>query len=689
MSPTTRPFGPTLTALAAALSLAASAQAAAPAAPAINTATSAPSATAASPAPRAMRLPGTPLPVFANADAVKTACDAGLAGAQARVAKLEKTSPGLPWLSAWDDLTDWTEDTSAALIFMQHVHPDKAIRSAAEACELRWQDFQSTLGLNERVYQGGVHTHLKDPIAQHVVQVALEGFEDSGVSLPAADRPKAKALSDRITELGQQFARTIRDAHVQVAYTVDELKGVPEGVWKDAKRDADGKVLLGVEYPVYYPVLTYAQSAAVRERIWRAKTNEGTEANLKVIAELAQLRRDYAKLFGFNSYDDFVLRRRMVGSTARANKFLDDVQAAVRVGETKDVDELRTAKARLEGTPLDKTTMPRWDQLYYTEIVKKEKYTFDAEAFRAYFPPQESLKFVMRVAEKMFDIHYERVPGTFWHPDVQAYAVIDNKTHQPISSLYVDLFPRDGKYTHAACWGLISSAAPRHRLPQAALVVNFDRNGLTLSELETLLHEFGHSLHADLGKMHWSSGGAGIQRDFVEAPSQMLEDWVYDPKVLAVFKEVCPSCKAVPADLLDKARAARDYGKGLRFARQHLYATYDLAVHGAEAVDPMSTWAKMEGATPLGYVPGTLFPAGFAHIAGGGYASGYYGYLWSLVVAMDLRTAFAADKLSPVVGDRYRRTVLAPGGEKPANELVHDFLGRDVSSKPFFDYMAK
>jgi len=174
----------------------------------------------------------------------------------------------------------------------------------------------------------------------------------------------------------------------------------------------------------------------------------------------------------------------------------------------------------------------------------------------------------------------------------------------------------------------------------------------------------------------------------VEAPSQMLEDWVVDKKVLKLMADVCPSCKPVPDELVDRAKAAKEFGKGSAYGRQHLFASYDLALHGKEVPDPLALWAKMQGATPLGYVPGSKFPAGFAHIAGG-YGAGYYGYLWSLVVAMDLRTAFAADKLSPEVGLRYRNTVLGQGGQKPAQELVHDFLGRDSNSKAFFDYLRK
>ncbi|MGN6529743.1 MAG: M3 family metallopeptidase [Burkholderiaceae bacterium] len=634
---------------------------------------------------------GPSFPNFQNAPSVASACTVGLEGAQQRARALEKRRPGLEWLKAWDELYTWEEDQSNALTFLKNVHPNADIRAAAETCELRWQDFQSTLSLNEAIYRGGRQSQplLKDPIDRRAVEVALQGFEDSGVALPADRRAHAKELSDRIVALGQQFQKNIRDDHAHVAFTEAELKGVPDGVWKDAPRDPDGRIELGIDDPSFYPVMQYAEDAGARERMWRAKTNQGGPENLKVLAQITKARLDYAKLLGFPSYADYLLRRRMAESPARVEKFLDDVHAAVADEEKRDIAELRDAKARQLGQPVDAVKVQRWDPMFYSERLRREKYAVDDEAFRPYFPPQESLRFVMRIAEKLFNVRYDRIEGTWWAPDVQAYAVTDLATNRKIASLWVDLYPRDGKYGGSSVWTLRTPATSANRPGQAVLVANFDRRGLTLQELEILLHEFGHSLHVDLSATRWASdGGLNVMEDFLEAPSQMLESWVYDKKVLKVFRDVCPACKPVPDELVDKARAARDFGKGLKFARQHLFAAYDLALHGPAAVDPMETWQKMEGATPLGYVPGTTFPAGFAHIAGR-YGAGYYSYLWSLVVAMDMRTAFAADKLDPKVGARYRADVLSQGGQKPPLQLVHDFLGRDMSTQAFYDYLKK
>ena len=634
-------------------------------------------------------LPGPAFPVFETAQTIMAACDAGLAGAGERVKALEAMVPGDAWLAAFDEITAYVEDVSGPIHLLQHVHPEKAIRDAAQACALRWSEFGSSLGQNAVLYRALGKAKPADAVDRNFVADSLSDFEDAGVGLPPAARDRAKQLNDRMSALGQRFAARLRDADIKVAFLPAELVGVPESVWKDKPRDGEGRVLLGLDYPTLIPVYERAELAATRERMWRAKQNEGGDGNLKVLAELSQLRREYAQLFGVGSYADFKLRRRMAQNTANTSRFLGEVKSAVEEREKRDLEELRQAKSRHRGTSLESTRIERWDAPFYTERVRRERYAIDQDAFRPYFPPMESLKFVMRIAETMFGIRYTQIPAQLWHPDVLAYAVSDAASGQPLASLYVDLYPRDGKFGHAAVFSFRNGAARSGRVPQAALVVNFDRKGLTLSELVTLLHEAGHALHNNLSLTRYAGqAGTSVQRDFVEAPSQMLEDWVYDKKVLKLFAEVCPTCKPVPDEMLDKARVARDYGKGMGTARQHLYASYDLALHSADAPEPMALWAKMEGATPLGFVPGSMFPAGFGHIASG-YAAGYYGYLWSDVVALDLRTAFAADRLDPVTGSRYRRTVLSQGRQAPPAELLRNFLGRDTNSKAFFEDLAR
>ncbi len=640
-----------------------------------------------------VRAPGPDFPQFASADVLKAACDSSLVQANAQLRQVERRAANGQWLAAYDVFSANLEDLSNAMLFLSAVHPDKTLRDASEACELRWNDFSSSLGQNEKIYRTLRAIKPRDPADRLLQKTLLEAFDDAGVGLPPAQRARAKQLNDRIAELGQTFERNIRDANQKVAFTEAELQGVPLAVWQGAKRDADGRVLLGLDNVSYDPVVKSAESAAARERMWRAKNNEGGEANLTLLAEIARLRKDYASLQGAASWDEFVLRRRMAQTPARAIAFLAEVKSAVQQRELAELDELRQAKATHLKLAPEAVKVDRWDVSFYTERVRRARYAVDQEAFRAYFPPQQSLQFALRVIERLMGVRYQRIgedanPAR-WHPEVQTYAVSDAASGKPLGTLWVDLYPREGKYNHAAVWGLRSGSLAQQRASQAALVVNFNRQGLTLDEMETLLHELGHAVHNNLSATRRAlQAGTSVKRDFVEAPSQMLEDWVLDKRVLKLFAEVCPSCTPVPDALMDQAVAASHYGKGVLAARQQLQASYDLALYGPELRDPLALWAQMEGDTPLGHVPGTMFPARFSHIATN-YSAGYYGYLWSLVVAMDLRTAFAADKLDAAVGKRYRDVILANGSQRLPQALVHDFLGRDFNAKAFFDDLKR
>jgi thimet oligopeptidase len=638
--------------------------------------------------PAAMR---PAFPQYADPAALQAACEKGLRQAQVRVRALERRRVDSQWLTAADALGAFVEDAVGPISVLANVHPSKDLRTAAEACELRWQDFGSTQAQNQRLLAAARKVRAVDALDATNLRLTLEGFEDAGATLPPEQRARAKQLSDQLAELEQKFQRNVRDDGTQVPFTETELDGVPQAVWKSAPRDAQGRLLLRLDAPTAGPVVESAHDAAARERMWRARQNEGGPANLALLAEIVQKRLEVARLYGLASYADHVLRRRMAQNPQRAQSFLADVKTAVSEGEARDLAELRTAKARHLGQASGDTRLERWDFSYYAERLRRERYNVDQEQFREHFPPEASLQFVMRLAQQLFGVRYERLQAAagLWHPEVQAYQAVDTQTGKLLAHLLVDLYPREGKYNHAAVWSYRGGSTRLKRLPQAAMVVNFNRKGLTLDELETLLHEFGHALHNNLSTTRYmAQAGTSTQRDFVEAPSQMLEDWVYDEQVLGLLREVCPACKPVPSELLKKALAAKDYAKGVLHARQHLYASYDLALHTPQAPEPMATWARMEGATALGHVAGTTFPANFGHIAGG-YAAGYYGYLWSEVAALDLRTAFAANKLDAAVGQRYRRTVLARGGERPPQELLREFLGRESNAQAFYQYLRR
>ncbi|OYU00522.1 MAG: peptidase [Burkholderiales bacterium PBB1] len=631
-------------------------------------------------------------PVPRSASAIAAQCKTLLAELRQTELQLTQDSepPGPALLAGLDAMTRRTEDTLGPLGLLAAVSPSKAIRDAADACDRDYQAFSSRFWQNATLYERVRQVQPADEIDRRYWRDTLDTFEDAGVALAPAQQQRVREVNDELTALTQTFERRVREDRTRLWFTRDELAGVPAGVLKAAVRDARGRYRLGLEQATVFPVLENATRAATRERLWRAYLSLGGAANLDTLATLAQRRRELAQLFGHASYADFVLRHRMAHSESEVQAFLSSVKEAVRTRELADLEVLRADKARHLNQPLAQTVLARWDTAFYAERVRRATYAVDQEQFRRHFLAEASLRFVFRVAEHMFGITVAPVATRqmLWHPEARAYTVTDNATKALLGTLFVDLYPRADKFNHAALWGFRNVSTLAGRQPAAALVVNLSRQGLTLDELETLLHEFGHGLHALLSETRYAGqGGTNVPLDFVEAPSQMLEDWVYDPQVLALFAEVCPRCEPVPAPLLAQARAARDFGKGTQFSRQHLYASYDLALHGRDPADPLALWRQMEGATPLGHVPGSMFPAGFEHIAGG-YAAGYYGYLWSLVLAEDLRTAFAADRLNPTVGRRYRETVLENGGQVAPGELMQRFLGRPTDSQAFFKALA-
>jgi len=630
-------------------------------------------------------------PLYKDAAAVNADCDHMMSDLQAEQQRLQALpgTHGVNLLAALDGMTRRYEDTAGPFGLLTAVDPDKSVRDATEACDLKYEAFTTAFFQDARIYALLRQVQPGDDIDRSFLSDLRDAFEDSGVALPSDKQQRARDLNNEITRLSQEFDRRVREDKTVVAYTVDELKGVPPNVWKDAKHDEQGRYLLTMDHPTSGPVLEHAVNAATRERMWRAFFARGGEDNLKALAQIASLRHEYAALFGFDSYADFVLRRRMARNEATVRQLLDNVKGALTQREVSDLALLRQVKAHELGQSVAATHLDRWDTGYLMELARQQRYAVDAEAFRQYFPPEASVQFVFHVAAKLFGVDFQPVQMPLWHPDARAFEVVDHASGKTLGTLFVDLYPRPDKYSHAAVWSFrdVSTLVGRH--PAAALVVNLDRHGLTIDELETLLHEFGHSMHALLSQTRYASqGGTNVKLDFVEAPSQMLEDWVYDPKVLAVFQEVCKTCKPVPAMLLAQANKARHFMKGILYSRQYLYASYDLAVYGKQPQDPMAAWRSMEGATPLGHVPGSIFPAAFTHITGG-YAAGYYSYLWSLVIATDLRTAFEGRKLSPMVGERYRKTVLANGGQVPPDKLLREFLGRPSNNRAFSEWLNK
>ncbi len=640
---------------------------------------------AALPAFAAPQPPARPLMPLYDAAGLQKACDTALANARrhAKLMEAKKVSTGV--FNEWNQLQIGIEDVLNPVYLLGEVHPDKAVRDAAEPCLTQFTSLSTELFQSEKLFHRVQDAKPGNAHQAKFRKDLLEGFEDNGVTLPPEKRARVKAIFDKLEELRQAFDRNIRDDPTRVTFTPAEMDGMPQAYLKahEGKRDKDGNYVLTLAYPSYFPFLANARNGEARKRYYVAKMREGGEKNLEILSELFSLRREFAGLYGLPSFAHYALRRRMVGTPEAVDKFLASVKDAVTDLEKKELEELRAEKAKELGTPLEQVKAEPWDTEYYKERVRRERYAMDQESLRTYFPTQKAVDYVLLVSQRLYGVTFREARVPVWNPDVRYFDVLDAKSGQFLSGFYLDLYPREGKYNHAAAFGLRGASLVAKRTPSAALVANLDDKGLNHDELETLMHEFGHVMHNVLSRTDYQpQAGAAVKQDFGEAPSKMYEEWARREGPLALFKEVCPDCPQLSHEQLQKMQAARRYGQGSRYARQWLYSVYDMEL-SKDPRPPLAVWKQLEAATPQGHVEGTMLPASFSHIASS-YAAGYYGYMWAEVLALDMLSAFKGDLMDPAVGRRYRDTILSQGGQEEEMDQVRKFLGREPSSDAFF-----
>jgi thimet oligopeptidase len=627
------------------------------------------------------------LPVFSNAEQVNALCDAGLAVARRKIdafaAAPHNAAAAASALRRWDEIAMQVEDFGGATDIAASVATDAKVRDAADACNVRVSSLFNGLYQNTGAYERiRLVKSAAGPDAE-LLKVLNEGFEDAGVTLPEARRQRAREILDRLDQLAIEFQKNTREVRANIDFAPAELGGLPPAYLERHQPGADGRVTLTMDYTDYFPFMENAVSGEARQCYFVAFNNVGGERNLVIMAEADNLRKELAGLFGKPSYAEYALQRRMAGTPQAVWRFLDQVKAKVDEVERRDLDILRQAKSAMLGTPVVDTRIERWDTFFYLERVRRERYAIDQEALRRYFPSEASVAWMFDLAHRLYGVRFVAADVPVWHPDVRYYDVLDARGKR-IAGAYLDLYPRPGKYNHAAVWPVRHGSTLAGRTPISVLVANLDRKGLNHRELETLLHEFGHLLHGDLSRTRYASlSGTNVRRDFVEAPSQMFEEWTRRAAPLALMRGHCQDCPIADAALLKRLNKARLFGAGIRYARQHMLATFDMELAGSNPGDPLETWKQLEEASPLGHVPGTRFPAQFGHLLGG-YAAGYYGYMWSEVIALDMASQWGKNLLDAKVSRRYLDQVLSRGGETPPQKLVRDFLGREPSPEPFF-----
>jgi thimet oligopeptidase len=608
-------------------------------------------------------------------------------------------------VGAIDDLMVQLDSTADAAIFMAYVHPDLAIREAASEMEEASAAWYIDVGKNEDLYNAVVTYAATNPRLEgeeeRYLAFSLRDYRRAGMDLPADERTRLTTIEKELSTLSIEFESNIRADETKVPMTRDELAGVPDAVI-DRLPVVGDVYLVGMDYPTFGPILDYATSGVTRQKIWMSYKRRAGKKNVAVLEKIITLRAEQADLLGYQHTADFKIEIRMAKNAANVAAFYEGLRPLIRAKAKLDWAEFLAAKRADTGDAT--AAFYPWDFSYYREKLKKDKYAVDSQAVQQYFPMENVIEGLLGTTQTLFGIEYREIPAgpdsPRWHDDVRMFEVWDSATNLMLGKFYIDLHPRDGKYTHAAQWGLVPRkvwADGSVQTPIAALVCNFNPPGdgtpslLTHDEVETFYHEFGHGIHtilteAEVGRF----AGTRVERDFVEAPSQMLENWVWQPKVLQGFAKHWETGETLPIEVIEGMIAAKNLGSGMLAEHQIYYGQVDQTYHTAPGGDIDTTqvgidlYGDIELYEPI---PNTHFQAGFGHLTG--YEAGYYGYLWSLVFAQDMWNRFQElGILNPEAGQYYREKILSRGGTMDGLDMVTDYLGRPPSQAAFVEHLG-
>ncbi len=655
--------------------------------------------------------------------------DAGIDGAIARADQLVDEVAAIPpgghnfanTMLALEEIDDVIGQASGRYGFLSQVSPDKAIRDTAHAAEERLSTFATGLGFREPLYLAvkafaeTTEGQSLDVVSARLVDRTLRDFHRNGMDLDEARRSRLQELKERLVSLGITFRRNVDEYDDAILITREELGGLPDSYIDNLRReevDGETRYRVSLDYPELFPFLESAEDAGLRRELFHKNHNKAAAENVSLLEEAIAVRDEIATLLGFASWAEYVLQIRMAQSPQTVLDFLTDLEAKVRVKADRDIAELQEAKQAETG---DDESLAIWDWRYYQQRVLREKHEVDPFVVAEYFPLEATLEGLFDVYQRLVSVEFvPRDASQAWHPDVRFFDIIDRGQGTAgvdrgqgttggdgaaeiedgvVGHFYMDLHPRPDKFGHAAAFTLQSGRtlpSGEYQAPVSAIVANFTKptaetpSLLRHSEVVTLFHEFGHILHQTLTRsryLHFS--GTRVERDFVEAPSQMLEHWCWQPEVLRGFSRHHETGEPLPDDLLQRMIDAKNVGSGIAALRQIYFGRLDLAYHSpGRDKDTDALARELHLITGFPFPEETHFQAGFGHLFG--YDAGYYGYMWSKVYGDDMFTRFEEAGLNdPQVGRDYRTGILERGGIVDGDVLIREFLGREPRSEAF------
>ncbi len=581
---------------------------------------------------------------------------------------------------------------------LNSVAAEKAVRDQAQDESQRVSQAGTALSLNREVYAAlsAIDLTAASPATRHFVQRTLLGYRLAGVDKDDATRAHLNQLHEKATRLSLDFSRNIQEGALTViAENASELDGLPADYMARHTPNCDGQFLLSTDQPDMQPVMTFAKSDALRERMFLAYNTRAYPANQQILLDLLAVRQEIATLLGFSSWANLATADQMMGSAANVRSFIARLEEASRPGAAREY-EMVLEFARKHQPGLDR--MNAASRAYWYEQYRRQAFAFDSQSVRPYFPYKQVEQGVLDTAAKLFGVQFLRSSAPGWHESVSVFEVVDGD--KPVGRFYLDMHPRDGKDKWFSATPVVTGVRGRY-LPEAGLICNFpggaeaeqsgDPGLMQYSDVVTYFHEFGHLMHAILGgHTEWAGlSGFATEGDFIEVPSQMLEEFFRDVNLLQSFAHHYQTGEVLPAELIQKMKLAGAFGRADWVRSQLYYTTLSLDLHDQDpaGIDlDRITKSLYQSLQPWQWIDGNRMYASFGHLMG--YSSNYYTYAYDKVIALDFFAQFdPADLLGCASGKKYRQTVLEQGGSRPGRQMVQDFLGRDEEFSAFTDWL--
>jgi len=586
-------------------------------------------------------------------------------------------------------------DILTPLTFMGYVSRDADLRKASSRCEEKVSQAFVEVFTRKDLYDALKNVKGKTQEEKRLVSETIKSFERNGLKLSADKLIKVRELRQKLSSLETAFTENLNNDTSSIELKASELDGVSPQFLSRLKKVSGDKYLVTTKYTDYEQVMENAKPSSTRKKMYEAFNRRGGQKNIELLEEAIVVREQIADLMGYKNWADYRMSDRMAKTSKRVLEFLHNLESKLKARNKSDLKLL--LKYKKEEMEPDATKLNAWDVNYCIYQLKKRDFALDDDEIRDYFPSQFVLKGIFDIYSKLLGVTFEKVENAkVWADQVFLYKILNTKDKKLVAYFFTDLTPREGKYGHAAAFTLTSGRMVNgsYNHPVSSIVANFnpstkDRPSLlNHHEVETFFHEFGHIMHQTLTRAPYASlSGSGVSHDFVEAPSQMLENWVWNTKILNILSGYYKDTdKKLPPKLIKQMLAARDFNSGNFYTRQLTFALSDMEIHTQnKKVDVVKVFDQIyKDLVGIDPVPGSLVPAGFGHIMGG-YDAGYYAYLWSEVYAEDMFTKFEGGKiLDSKIGAKYRKNILEPGNMVDADQIIKDFLGRKPNSKAFF-----